>query len=67
MNVLVAKYKYKKDLISALGQKLNYQETSLFGKEYKSNGTFCVVGPGAYDRKWYATVTMKNNLIKKVS
>jgi hypothetical protein len=61
-------YKTKKDLKAAVGKRLRYVETSLFGAEYKSNGTFCVVGPCAYtNRKWYASVTMENDLIKKVS
>ena len=64
----VSGYKAKKDLKAAVGKPLNYVETSLFGAEYKPNGTFCVVGPCAYtDRKWFASVTMENGLIKKVS
>lgn len=62
-----ASYKSKKDLKSAVGQKLRYIETSMFGPEYKENGTFCVVGPCPYtNRKWYAAVTMENGLIKSV-
>ena len=30
------------------------------------HGKFCVVGPSPYVRKWYAEVTMENNLIKSV-
>lgn len=63
-----ASYPSKKALKENVGKPLNYVETSLFGAEYKSNGTFCVVGPCAYtNRKWYAQVTMENDLIKKVS
>ena len=63
-----ASYPSKKVLKQNVGKPLNYVETSLFGAEYKSNGTFCVVGPCAYtSRKWYAQVTMENDLIKKVS
>jgi hypothetical protein len=65
--MLVALYKTKKELKAAIGQKLNYQETSMFGSEYKYDGSFPVVGPGAYDRKWYATVIMQDGKIKKVS
>lgn len=64
--MLAALYKTKKDLKAAVGQGLNYEETSLFGPQYKSNGTFCVVGPSPYNRKWYATVTMQNDKIAKV-
>ena len=65
--MLGANYKSKKDLKAAVGKPLRYVETSMFGPEYKSNGTFCVVGPSPYERKWFASVTMENDLIKKVS
>jgi outer membrane lipoprotein SlyB len=62
-----ASYSTKKDLKESVGKPLRFVETSLFGQEYKDDGTFTVVGPDAYnDRKWYATVTMKNGLIEKV-
>jgi hypothetical protein len=64
--VLVANYKTKKDLKAAVGKFLRYVETSVFGAEFKNNGSFAVVGPSAYDRKWYAEVTMENGLVKKV-
>lgn len=61
-----ADYKTKKDLKAAVGQPLRFIETSFFGAEYKPDGKFSVVGPSPYVRKWYATVTMENGLIKKV-
>ena len=62
-----ASYPTKKALKESIGKSLRYVETSMFGTEYKANGTFTVVGPDAYtNRKWYATVTMENGLIKKV-
>lgn len=62
-----ASYKTKKDLKAAVGQSLRYEETSMFGSEYRDNGTFCVVGPDPYrNRKWYAEVTMKGGKIDKV-
>lgn len=67
MTLAASGYKTKKELKAAVGQKLNYEETSMFGPEYKSNGKFAVVGPSAYDRKWFAEVTMENDIIKKVS
>jgi hypothetical protein len=39
----------------------------MFGPEYKPDGQFAVVGPSAYERKWFATVKMVNGLIAKVS
>ena len=63
-----ALYKTKKDLKAAVGKPLRYVETSMFGYEYKPNGQFCVVGPCPYtSRKWYAEVTMENDLIRKVT
>ena len=62
-----ANYKTKKALKESIGKALRYVETSMFGAEYKDDGTFCVVGPDPYIRKWYASVTMENGLIKKVS
>jgi len=64
--MLVAPYKTKKELKRSVGKPLRYEETSLFGEEYRDDGKFAVVGPGAYDRKWYATVTMKGGLIHRV-
>ncbi len=62
-----ALYNTKKDLKTAIGQSLKYIETSMFGNEYQDNGTFCVVGPSPSLRKWFATVTMRNGKIFKVS
>ena len=62
-----ANYRTKKELKASVGQLLDYEETSFFGPEYKENGTFCVVGPSPRERKWFASVTMKDGLIAKVS
>jgi len=64
--MLVARYKTKKALKESIGQRLRYEETSMMGSEFRPNGILHVVGPGAYDRKWYAMVTMENRLITKV-
>ena len=61
-----ANYKHKKDLKASVGQPLDYVETSMFGPEFKRDGTFAVVGPSPYKRKWFASVTMKDGLIAKV-
>lgn len=61
-----ALYKSKKELKDSVGKSLRYVETSMFGSEYKDDGTFCVVGPSPYDRKWYAEVTMKEGVIFRV-
>lgn len=63
----VSGYKTKKDLKACVGQSLRYVETSLFGSEYTADGNVTVVGPSAYDRRWYATVSMRDGKIAKVS
>lgn len=60
-------YKTKKDLKATLGQPFRYTETSAFGSEFKADGSNTVVGPSAYERKWYATVVCENGIIKKVT
>ncbi len=65
--MMAALYKTKKACREAIGQPLRHEETSLFGVEYRDNGSFTVVGPAPYNRKWYAEITMENGLIKKVT
>jgi len=64
--MLVGTYKTKKELKESVGKRLNYAEISFFGPEYASNGVFSLVGPSASIRKWYATVTMNDDIIMKV-
>lgn len=62
-------YKTKKELKAAVGEKLRYRETSIFGDEYISDGNITganrphLTGIG---REFFATVTLENNIIKKV-
>ena len=47
--MMLAHYESKKELKAAIGQPLNYTETSLFGEEYLSDGVlyvarFCQAG-----------------------
>lgn len=65
--MIAASYQTKKELKAAIGQPLRFVETSMFEAEYKDNGTFAVVGPSPTSRKWFASVTMKDGLIQKVS
>jgi hypothetical protein len=67
MTLATRGYKTKKSLKESIGKPLNYSETSMFGQEYKENGSFCVVGPSAQDRKWFANVTMVDGKINKVT
>jgi hypothetical protein len=49
-----------------VGQSLLYNETSFFGTEYKPTGKLTVADHST-QRKWFATVEMKDGLIVKVS
>lgn len=65
--MLGASYPTKKSLKESIGKPLRYVETSMFGQEYKPNGTLTVVGPDPYTKRdWYATVTMKDGKIQSV-
>lgn len=60
-------FKTKKELKAAIGSTPDFIETSLFGREFKGDGSYTVVGPDPYVRKWYATVTVIDGLISKVT
>ena len=62
--MITTPYKSKKELKENVGKHLRYQETSFFGPEYKSTGTFCVTNHPK--RSWFAAVTMENDIIKSV-
>jgi len=64
--MLGALYPTKKALKASIGQPLRYEETSIFGPEFRPDGRFPVVGPSPYQRKWYAEVTMRDALIAAV-
>lgn len=65
--MLAASYPTKKALKEALGQRLKYVETGMFGAEYRPDGCLTVVGPSPTVRKWYAQVEMAEGKIVKVS
>jgi hypothetical protein len=56
-------YKTKKDLKNSIGSELKYTETNIFKDEYTENGI--VIGCDV-NRKFFAKITIKNNLIEKV-
>lgn len=63
-----ASYPTKKALKEAVGSRLRYVETSMFGDEFKPNGNNLVVGPCAHtNRKWYANVVCTDGVITKVT
>ena len=64
--MIAANYKTKRKLKASIGKTLEYQETSLFGLEFKPNGKFPVVGPSPTKREWYAEITMIDGKISKV-
>ncbi len=59
-------FKTKKELKAAIGKEPGFIETSMFGKEYKGDGRYTIVGPSPKVRKWYATITVADGLIAKV-
>lgn len=66
---MVVVYPSKKELKASVGQRLRYIETSLFGPEYRDNGTIVVANRPhitKMGREFFAEVTMTNGLITKV-
>jgi len=67
--MLVFNYDSKKTLKESIGQPLRYIETSMFGAEYRENGTLTganrphITGRG---REFFANVIMADGLIKAV-
>ena len=66
MPMLAFTYKTKKELRDSIGKPLRFNETSMFGPEYRDDGLLTGVGPHQNIRKWYANVVMVNGLIAKV-
>ena len=62
-------FKTKKALKGHVGQDVEGHliETSMFGAEYKGNGTYAVVGPDPYVRKWFAQITIEDGKLTKVT
>lgn len=69
--MMIALYPSKKALKEHIGQRLQYQETSMFGPEYRDNGEFAVSNrpsiAGIKGREFFATVKMADGLITGVS
>ena len=67
---LIARYPSKKELKANVGQPLRYLETSVFGPEYRDNGTLTVANRPHIThlgREFFAQVTLKDGLIVKVA
>lgn len=66
---MIVLYASKKGLKAAVGQKLKYRETSMFGPEYRDDGVLTVANRPhitKMGREFFARVHMKNGLIDKV-
>jgi hypothetical protein len=63
-------YRSKKELKACVGQYLRYEETSMFGPEYKATGSITganrpsITGMG---REFFANVVMRDNRIVSVN
>lgn len=68
--MLLTGYKSKKELKECIGKTLSYEETSIFGPEFKPDGSFCAahrpVVTGLPGREFFANITMKGGLVAKV-
>tara|TARA_R110000824_G_scaffold142916_4_gene310284 strand:- start:142 stop:348 length:207 start_codon:yes stop_codon:yes gene_type:complete len=64
--MLIFNYPSKKELKTRIGEPLNYQETSIFGAEYRTSGTLTGCNRPhltGYKREFFANVTMLDGLI----
>ena len=68
--MMLLNYPSKKSLREAIGKPLRYTETSMFGAEYRANGTITgahrPLVDGSKGREFFATVTMRDGLISGV-
>lgn len=67
--MLIANYPSKKVCKESIGKPLRYIETSLFGEEYRPDGTLTVANRPHITRngrEWFGQITMENGLIKSV-
>mgnify|MGYP003559152737 CR=1 FL=1 len=68
--MLIFDYPSKKALKECIGQPLRYRETSMFGPEYKPDGTLTGCNRPhmtGHKREFFANVVMKDGKIFKVS
>ena len=66
--MMIFNYESKKELKENIGNQLRYTETSFFGNEYESNGTFVgcnrpSLPEGTGTREFFASVTMQDDLL----
>lgn len=66
---LIVNYPSKKKLKECIGEPLSYTETSLFGPEYRPEGTLTVANRPhitGLGREFFAQVTMSDGRIERV-
>jgi len=66
---MIFDYPSKKVLKEQVGQPLRYRETSLFGPEYRTNGTLYGCNRPhltGHKREFFAQVVMSDGIIQKV-
>ena len=66
--MMIFNYESKKQMKECIGQPLRYTETSFFGEEYESDGSFVgcnrpSLPEGTGTREFFANVTMEDGLI----
>ena len=67
--MLIFNYPSKKELKTRIGEPLNYQETSIFGAEYRTSGTLTGCNRPhltGHKREFFASVELIDGLITKV-
>ena len=69
--MMIFNYESKKQMKECIGQPLKYTETSFFGEEYESDGSFVgcnrpSLPEGTGTREFFAEVTMVDDLISEV-
>jgi len=69
--MMIFHYASKKELAAAVGQPLRYEETSIFGPEYRRDGVLTGSNrpsiTGIKGREFFANVTMRDGVIAKVA
>jgi hypothetical protein len=61
-------FKTKKALVEAVkaGQVVTVYSASMFGNGTAPDGKQALCGPGPYDRKWYAEITVEGGCITSI-
>ena len=71
VKMMILNYPSKKELKANVGKPLNYTETSMFGDEFLSDGTFVGCNRPTITnnkgREFFARVTMQDGLIFSVN